>query len=160
VGLGSNLADPCEQVRRALAELGQIEQTRCVASSALYRSAPMGPPDQPDYINAVAWLSTGLDAYGLLEALQSIEQRFGRVRTTQRWGPRTLDLDLLVFGKQVLEDPHLTVPHPGIVERAFVLYPLYEIAPDLQIPGHGPVATLLSACPRGALQGIELGPGP
>lgn len=155
VGLGSNLADPHQQVRCALAELDEIEQTRCVAASSLYRSTPMGPPEQPDYVNAVAWLSTGLDAYGLLDALQLIEQRYGRVRTRQRWGPRTLDLDVLVYGGQVLEDPLLTIPHAGIAERAFVLYPLYEIAPDLQIPRYGPLGTLLSACPRGTLQRIE-----
>ena len=111
------------------------------ARSSLYRSAPFGPVDQPDFVNAVAQLRTELDVTQLFRQLQSIEKQRGR-RRGERWGPRIIDLDLLVFDDEVLDSPALTVPHPGIAERNFVLLPLQEIAPDLIIPGLGRVADI------------------
>jgi 2-amino-4-hydroxy-6-hydroxymethyldihydropteridine diphosphokinase len=146
VGLGSNQADPLDQVRRALFELDQLPRTRRAAHSPLYRSAPVGPADQPDFINAVAALDTELDADALLSELQAIELAHARVRV-RHWGPRTLDLDLLLYDDLRRNDPRLTLPHPHLHERVFVLRPLYTIAPDLHIPGHGSVAELLSTCP-------------
>ncbi len=112
----------------------------------------MGPGDQPDYFNAVAAIDTALSAFALLDALQSIENAHGRTRSKERWGPRTLDLDLLLFGDATIDDARLKVPHPGISERAFVLHPLYEIAPDLTLPTLGPLAELLRKCPPQRLQ--------
>ena len=146
VALGSNLEDPRRQVTTALQELDALASTRLSAKSALYRSAPMGPPDQPAYINAVARLDTKLAPETLLDALQSIEARHGRTRTGERWGPRTLDLDILLYGDQHIDSPRLRVPHPGLAERNFVLYPLAEIAPNLDIPGMGPLSMLLARC--------------
>lgn len=146
VGLGSNLDDPIRHVRAALAELGTIAGTRVVARSRLYRSPPAGPQDQPDYVNAVAGLLTQLAPAELLVALQAVERAHGRVRTGERWGPRTLDLDLLVYSDRVLNDAGLEVPHPRMHERAFVLVPLAEIAPGLRVPGHGLVAALAARC--------------
>lgn len=137
VGLGANLDDPAAQVRRAFNELGELPGTRLTARSPLYRTPPLGPPVQPDYVNAVAALSTELAPLELLAALRAIEKKHGRVRDDTRWGPRTLDLDLLLFGELVLDSPELTLPHPGLHVRAFVLYPLVDVAPALVIPGRG-----------------------
>jgi len=153
VGLGSNLDDPVTQVNAALAALGQLPQSRVLACSGLYRSAPMGPQDQPDYINAVAGLETALSAEALLEALQDIEQAHARVRG-EHWGPRTLDLDILLYGDEVIETPHLTVPHPGIAERNFVLAPLAELAPQLSVPGLGKVQVLRDAVSNKGLKRV------
>lgn len=117
----------------------------------------MGPQDQPDYINAVAELETMLPALRLLALLQEIENRQGRLRGPVRWGPRTLDLDLLIYGQERIVDPTLTVPHPGIAGRAFVLYPLAEIAPGLHIPGLGPLQGFLSRCPPAGLERLDHG---
>lgn len=117
----------------------------------------MGPGDQPDYVNAIAAIDTALSAFALLDALQAIENSHGRTRSKQRWGPRTLDLDLLLFGDATIDDPRLKVPHPGISERAFVLHPLYEIAPDLTIPNLGPLTELLHKCPPQRLQRLTEG---
>ncbi|MGK0674053.1 MAG: 2-amino-4-hydroxy-6-hydroxymethyldihydropteridine diphosphokinase [Halothiobacillaceae bacterium] len=144
IGLGSNLNDPVGQVRRALGVIAALPESRLVAASRLYRSPPMGPIDQPEYINAVAALQTELVPYDLLRALQAIEQDFGRVRL-RRWGERVIDLDLLLYDNLHLDSPELILPHPGIGERAFVLCPLAELAPDLVIPGLGPLADLLAA---------------
>jgi 2-amino-4-hydroxy-6-hydroxymethyldihydropteridine diphosphokinase len=130
----------------ALSELAQLPSTELLHYSRLYRSAPLGPVDQPDYVNAVAVLDTRLDPHELLAALQALEHVHGRMRAGMRWGPRTLDLDLLVFGDLRLSSESLTVPHPGIAERDFVLRPLAEIAPALEIPGLGPVQALLKEC--------------
>ncbi len=146
VGLGSNLNDPVQQVQVALAALSDLPETRCVRHSSLYRSAPLGQADQPDYINAVAMLDTRLSARQLLTELQAMERIHGRVRGAERWGPRTLDLDILLYGDMQLESEELTVPHPRLAERSFVLYPLCEIAPDLEIPGLGSVQQLMAAC--------------
>ncbi|MBI3776810.1 MAG: 2-amino-4-hydroxy-6-hydroxymethyldihydropteridine diphosphokinase [Gammaproteobacteria bacterium] len=146
IGLGSNLADPVQQVARALDELASIPQSQLVARSRLYRSAPLGPPDQPDYINAVAVIDTALAAKKLLHQLQQLESMHGRVRDGERWGPRTLDLDLLLYGDEISSDDELTLPHPGAHERIFVLAPLWAIAPAAVIPGKGRVVDLLEAC--------------
>lgn len=145
VGLGANLDGPAARLTRVFDELDAIPSTRLAARSPLYRSAPLGPPDQPDYINAVAALDTGLEPLPLLHALQALEARHGRRRDGERWGPRTLDLDLLLHGELTLVTPELTLPHPGLHERAFVLYPLRDVAPELDIPGHGRVRALSEA---------------
>ena len=132
VGLGANLGDAVATVRAALDALGALPQTACVAHSSLYRSAPIDAQGS-DYINAVAQLRTGLSPLALLDELQVIEDRFGRERP-YRNAPRTLDLDLLLYGQQRIVTPRLTVPHPRLRERAFVLVPLAEIAPDLALP--------------------------
>jgi 2-amino-4-hydroxy-6-hydroxymethyldihydropteridine diphosphokinase len=156
IGVGSNLQDPRAQVSEALEALGKLPRTHCRARSSLYTSPPMGPPDQPEYVNAVACLATALPAMELLSALRAVERAHGRVRDGVRWGPRTLDLDILTYGDERIATPELRVPHPGIPERAFVLYPLAEIAPpDLEIPGMGPVRALLARCPRGGLNRLE-----
>jgi 2-amino-4-hydroxy-6-hydroxymethyldihydropteridine diphosphokinase len=142
VGLGSNLNGPTGQLDSALDLLAAIPSTRLVARSSLYRSAPLGGIEQPDYVNAVAALLTRLTARPLLDALQQIEKQRGRERGGVRWGPRVLDLDLLVHGSHQIEEPGLTIPHPGIAERNFVLLPLFEVAPDLVIPGLGRVAAI------------------
>lgn len=157
IGIGSNLADPRQQVNSALQELSGLAATRLHSRSALYRSAPMGPQDQPDYINAVARLDTGLTPDALLDALQAIEARHGRERNGERWGPRTLDLDILLYGDRCIDNPRLHVPHPGIADRNFVLYPLAEIAPDLDIPGLGPLSVLVAACASAGLERIADG---
>jgi 2-amino-4-hydroxy-6-hydroxymethyldihydropteridine diphosphokinase len=141
VGVGSNLGDPVARVRAAFESLAQLPGTRLIATSRLYRTPPFGPVEQGDFINAVAGLLTQLDAVALLHHIRDIEQAAGRVRE-QRWGPRTLDLDLLVFGDQRIDTPELTVPHPGIAERMFVLAPLEDLAPTLDIPGVGRVEEL------------------
>lgn len=146
IGLGSNLADPVRQVARALKELESIPQSQLVARSGLYRSAPLGPSNQPDYINAVAAIDTQLDAKILLQHLHGIESLHGRVRNGERWGPRTLDLDLLLYGNEISSDAELTLPHPGAHERVFVLAPLCAIAPQCTIPGKGRAVDLLQAC--------------
>ena len=151
IGLGSNLDNPELQLDTALVALDDIPDTRLVKYSSFYRSAPLGPADQPDFINAVALVDTGLTAGHLLVRLQSIESRRGRVRGRQRWGPRTLDLDLLLYGNRVIEEPELTVPHPGIRHRNFVLMPLLELAPDLEIPGLGRVDDMLDTVGRAGI---------
>jgi 2-amino-4-hydroxy-6-hydroxymethyldihydropteridine pyrophosphokinase len=156
VGLGSNLENPQAQIRRALAALKRLPRTRCVAVSSLYRSAPMGPPGQPDYINAVAALDTALKAEEMLDHLQAIEHYQGRIRGPQRWGPRIIDLDLLLYGDEQIATERLTVPHPGLHERSFVLYPLKEVDPGLGIPGRGCLDALLNKCPP---DGLERLPG-
>lgn len=155
VGIGSNLGDPVNQVRQAFDRLDNILSSCCVARSALYRSAPVGgPPDQLDYINAVVALDTGLTPGQLLAVLQAFELAQGRQRTV-RWGPRTLDLDLLLYDQLITDDPRLTLPHPRLHERAFVLYPLYEIAPDLVIPGRGSLRELCANCPQHGLSRLD-----
>jgi 2-amino-4-hydroxy-6-hydroxymethyldihydropteridine diphosphokinase len=141
VGIGSNLEDPVAQVTAASDRLAHIRLTQRVVVSHLYRTAPFGVTGQPEFVNAVAGLLTQLDAESLLKELRAIETAMGRTRR-ERWGPRIIDLDLLAFGRERREDGVLTLPHPGIVERNFVLYPLAEIAPDLELPGLGRVTEL------------------
>lgn len=145
VALGANLGDPIATVTTAVAALRQLPDTAFVAASSLYRTAPVGLKHQPDFINAVVELIAVVPAPTLLDMLFEIEARFGRQRS-MRNAPRTLDLDLLLYGDVVSDDPVLTLPHPRMHERAFVLAPLAEIAPRLHIPGRGPVLQLLAAC--------------
>jgi 2-amino-4-hydroxy-6-hydroxymethyldihydropteridine diphosphokinase len=145
VGIGSNLESPRALVEAALAELDRVPETRVVKRSSLYRSAPVGFASQPDFFNAVAELSTGLPAERLLAELQRIEASHGRVRSF-RDAPRTLDLDLLLYDDEVRRSPSLTLPHPRMHERAFVLEPLVEIAPAVSVPRRGRAADLLAAC--------------
>ncbi|ANO51648.1 2-amino-4-hydroxy-6-hydroxymethyldihydropteridine diphosphokinase [Woeseia oceani] len=135
IGIGSNLGEPVQQVEQAIKALAGLEQSRLILCSSLYRSAPVGPQDQPDFINAVVAVLTRLAPQGLLTSLQAIENVQGRTRSGERWGPRTLDLDLLVYGQASVATAELTLPHPRIAERNFVLLPLSEIAPHLPIPG-------------------------
>ncbi len=144
VGVGSNLADPLRQVQDAFAAIERLPDSGYFLRSGLWRSAPLGPADQPDYVNAVAAFLTRLEAHDLLHRLQAIERAAGRQRQAERWGPRTLDLDLLVLGRLVIDEPALRLPHPRIGERNFVLLPLAEIAPGLQVPRQGTVARLLA----------------
>jgi 2-amino-4-hydroxy-6-hydroxymethyldihydropteridine diphosphokinase len=155
IGLGSNLAAPLEQLRSALAALAALPQTSLTAQSSFYISDPLGPADQPRYVNAVAALDTELPPLELLDALQAIEQEQGRMRKAERWGPRTLDLDILLFGERQLEEPRLTVPHYHMHARAFVLYPLAEVAPQLQLPDGRALSALLAACPYAGLERID-----
>jgi 2-amino-4-hydroxy-6-hydroxymethyldihydropteridine diphosphokinase len=143
IGLGSNLSDPAQQVRAALHALKGLPQTLCIAVSRLYGSRPLGPLTQPDFVNAVAGLLTQLPALELLRQLRSLEGVAGRPAVHEHWGPRVIDLDLLVFGRERCSSAELVLPHPGVVVRNFVLYPLAEIAPDLEVPGCGPVRELL-----------------
>jgi 2-amino-4-hydroxy-6-hydroxymethyldihydropteridine diphosphokinase len=145
IGLGSNLAEPQSQIRDALRELAALPRSRLIAQSSLYSSAPVGYAAQPDFINAVAALDTDLSAHELLRELQSIEATHCRERSFAD-APRTLDLDLLLYGDERIADADLAVPHPRMHERAFVLEPLAEIAPRAVIPGHGLVRTLLVRC--------------
>jgi 2-amino-4-hydroxy-6-hydroxymethyldihydropteridine diphosphokinase len=142
IGVGSNLADPHRQVTNACTRLGELSLTRVVLTSPLYRSRPLGPVAQPDFVNAVAALLTQLTSPTLLAALRALETALGRPPRHERWGPRIIDLDLLSYGREQRSDADLTLPHPGIVERNFVLYPLADIAPDLDIPGLGRVTEL------------------
>jgi len=145
VALGANLGQPDLQVRDAVAALAAMPGTRLLAASSLYRSAPVGVGEQPEFTNAVAAIETGLGARALLDALLAIEARFGRRREFPG-AARMLDLDLLLYGDQTIDEPGLVVPHPRMHERAFVLAPLAEIAPDATIPGKGRVAALLKNC--------------
>lgn len=146
VGVGSNLDGPAEQVRLALAALGRIPGTHCIVCSSSWRNPALGPQPQPDFVNAAAGLLTLLSPEHLLEELLAIERRQGRDRSSGlRWGPRRIDLDLLVHGDAVLDTGVLVLPHPGIAARNFVLFPLREIAPGLRVPGLGPVWRLAAA---------------
>ncbi len=141
VALGSNLEDPPARIAEAIGRIGAIPGVRLIAVSRLYRSRPMGPQDQPDFVNAAAGLLTTLGARALLDALLETERRMGRNRA-ERWGPRIIDLDLIWMPGEPLHEPGLTLPHPGVTERNFVLYPLADIAPTLTIPGMGRVSDL------------------
>lgn len=154
VGLGANLGEPRGQLLAALEDLGRIPGTRVTARSSLYRSAPIGFADQPDFVNAVAKLDTDLRPGELFAALQEIERAHGRERSF-RDAPRTLDLDLLLYGGELIDTPALTVPHPRMHERAFVLAPLLELDPAVVIPGRGSAADLLRACAMQPLERLE-----
>ncbi|KXO13977.1 2-amino-4-hydroxy-6-hydroxymethyldihydropteridine pyrophosphokinase [Moritella sp. JT01] len=157
IAIGSNLADPVAQAKEAITTLEALTESRFISVSSLYASKPMGPQEQPDYINAVACVDTRLAPIELLDALQQIENEQGRVRK-EHWGARTLDLDILLYGDDIMSTPRLTVPHYGMKEREFVLYPLAEIAPQLQLPCGQVLSDFLKACPRNDLaiyQNIE-----
>jgi len=143
IAIGSNLASPLEQVNAAVQALGEIPLTRIVAVSSFYRTPPLGPQDQPDYLNAAVVLETALNAETLLDNTQRIELQQGRVRKAERWGPRTLDLDIMLFGHETISTERLTVPHYDMKNRGFMLWPLFEVAPDLIFPDGIPLMTIL-----------------
>lgn len=157
IALGSNLQDPQRQVRAALRELGLLGNIRLLRTSSLYRSAPVGYSDQPDFVNAVAAVETRFGPKELLDSLLTMERRCGRVRDFPN-APRTLDLDIVLYGDLSVREPGLEIPHPRMHERAFVLVPLAEIAPDAVVPGRGPVKGLLAGVDAGSL--VLLAPPP
>jgi 2-amino-4-hydroxy-6-hydroxymethyldihydropteridine diphosphokinase len=152
VALGSNLEDPRRQVEKAFAALARLADSQLVLRSGLWRSAPMGPKHQPDFINAVAGLLTRREPRELLQDLRGLERRLGKVEPAERWGPRVIDLDLLMVGDARSDDPDLRLPHAGLHQRNFVLYPLAEIAPMLWVPDRGRVCRLVEMIPG---DGIE-----
>ena len=155
IGLGSNLDNPLSQLKDAVEQLKLAKGMEFIAVSGFYTSPPMGPQDQPDYVNAVAKVTTDLSAEQLLDELQKIENEQGRVRK-ERWGARTLDLDILLYGADVINSQRLTVPHCGISERNFVLYPLKDLVDsDFKIPNLGKLDELLAACPIGNLKRLS-----
>ena len=143
IAIGSNLASPLEQVNAAVQALGEIPQSKIVAVSSFYRTPPLGPQDQPDYLNAAVVLETALNAETLLDNTQRIELQQGRVRKAERWGPRPLDLDIMLFGHETINTERLTVPHYDMKNRGFMLWPLFEVAPDLIFPDGIPLRTIL-----------------
>ena len=143
IAIGSNLASPLEQDNAAVQALGEIPQSRIVAVSSYYRTPPLGPQDQPDYLNAAVVLETALAAETLLDNTQRIELQQGRTRKAERWGPRTLDLDIMLFGHETINTERLTVPHYDMKNRGFMLWPLFEVAPDLIFPDGIPLRTIL-----------------
>jgi 2-amino-4-hydroxy-6-hydroxymethyldihydropteridine diphosphokinase len=155
VGIGSNLDDPVAQVRRAMPALAQLEGCRLIASSRLYRSPPLGPQNQPDFVNAAAGLLTMRTPHDLLAALKQLETTLGRKTPVERWGPRIIDFDLLLYGSERIDAVDLKVPHPGMPERNWVLYPLMDIAPDLRVAGHGRVRDLAERLGSAGLTLIE-----
>ena len=155
IGLGSNLGDSVATLKSACLAIAAVDGIQILAISSFYRSQPVGPQDQPDFVNAAIRVGTTLSAEQLLDALQAIENQHGRVRT-QHWGPRTLDLDILLYDDQQINNQRLRIPHPEIPFRGFVLYPLQEIAPaDLVIPGLGSLSTLIASCPKNGLEKIN-----
>jgi 2-amino-4-hydroxy-6-hydroxymethyldihydropteridine diphosphokinase len=152
IGLGSNLDNPVAQVLEAVEELVMIPDTILAARSSLYSGRPMGPEEQPDYVNAVVALDTLLSADELHRALVSIEDQQGRTRDGEKWGPRIIDLDLLLYGNSTIDTDTLTVPHPGMHERDFVIVPLEEIAGNVKIPGKGFLYSLINKCKSHSLK--------
>ncbi len=153
IAVGSNLSDPVTQANHAINALKQLPKSRFIAASSLYSSTPMGPQNQPDYINAVVAVETDLLPLELLDCTQAIEQEQGRVRKDERWGPRTLDLDIILYGDEVMDSERLTIPHYGMRVREFVLYPLAEIAPSLQLPDGTKLEELLKSV---AVNGLRI----
>ncbi len=144
IALGSNLASPLSQVTAAIDALGAIPDSQIIAVSGFYRTPPLGPQDQPDYLNAAVVLETSLTPEALLDHTQRIELEQGRVRKAERWGPRTLDLDIMLFGDETIATPRLTVPHYDMKNRGFMLWPLFEIAPELHFPDGETLASVLA----------------
>ncbi len=157
IGLGANLGDPVAAVRHALRALDELPDSRLLAASRLYRTPAWGRTDQPDYVNAAALLETRLDPQALLAQLLAIERSAGRQRDGLRWGPRVLDLDLLLYGERSINEPGLRVPHPHLHERAFALVPLAEIAADAPFPGHGRVGEALRGIDAAGVEAIDEG---
>jgi len=156
IGLGSNLNNPIEQITQACAEISHCDVIELIRMSGLYRSSPLGPQSQPDFVNAVVEIATSLQPQALLAVLQALEKAHGRTATGMRWGPRPLDLDILLYGQNIINSDRLVIPHRGLFERSFVLYPLQEIAPDnLTIPGQGTLGALFKNCPKGDLVFIQ-----
>ena len=156
IGLGSNMTEPRAQISRALQALSQLSASRLLKHSSLYASKPMGPQNQDNYVNAVACLQTTLAPLALLAECQNIEQQHGRARNGERWGPRTLDLDILLYAQDIVQQPELVIPHYGMKQREFVLYPLHEIAPELRLPCGSSLVQLLELCPLNGLQKITV----
>jgi 2-amino-4-hydroxy-6-hydroxymethyldihydropteridine diphosphokinase len=152
IGIGSNLDNPVAQVLEAVEELEMIPDTILAERSTLYSARPMGPADQPDYVNAVVAMDTLLSADELHKALIRIEDLQGRVREGEKWGPRIIDLDLLLYGNSTIDTATLTVPHPGMHERDFVIIPLEEVAGNLKIPGRGNLYSLINKCKSHSLK--------
>ncbi len=157
IALGSNLDQPLQQLQSALVHLKKLSGVKFVAVSKFYQTKPIGPQGQPDYINAVAAFDTTLTAHELLHSLQAIEHQHGRIRDTVRWGARTLDLDLILYGDHVISTPCLIVPHPGLKERNFVLYPLADLDKNIVLPDKTVLKNLLKTCSRDGI--IELTDG-
>jgi 2-amino-4-hydroxy-6-hydroxymethyldihydropteridine diphosphokinase len=155
VALGSNLDGPATQIERAFTVLSELSDCRLIARSRLYRTQPLGPQDQPEFMNAAAGLLTKLTPRELLVALKNLERTLGRDVPIVRWGPRRIDLDLLVYADARISESDLVVPHPGLPERNFVLYPLRDIAPDLHVPGHGRVGQLAASVGAAGLALLE-----
>jgi 2-amino-4-hydroxy-6-hydroxymethyldihydropteridine diphosphokinase len=155
IAIGSNLNEPERQVLAAFERIAMLPQTRLEARSRLYRTRPMGPQNQPDFVNAAAGVLTQLTPRGLLDLMLAIERAMGRDRRggRERWGPRIIDLDLIWFAGEPIDEPGLQLPHPGVSDRNFVLYPLADIAPDVRIPGHGWVSDLKA---RAGGEGLSL----
>lgn len=151
VALGANLGEPLAQIKAAQLALASLATPGSLRHSPLYQSLPMGPADQPLYINGVSAFDTSLEPHALLDAFQRIEQAHGRVRKEERWGPRTLDLDMLLYGERHIDDERLTVPHYGMKQREFVLYPLADLAPGLILPCGTSLAQLLQQCPANSM---------
>jgi 2-amino-4-hydroxy-6-hydroxymethyldihydropteridine diphosphokinase len=155
IAVGSNLDDPVKQVQRGLDALAGLPRSKQFARSRLYRTAPLGPQDQPEFVNAAAGLLTQLSPRELFVAVKQLELTLGRQPPIERWGPRRIDLDLIVFGAEVVNETDLVIPHPGAPVRNFVLYPLLDIAPDLPVPGHGRVRELAQRVGSSGLTRIE-----
>ncbi|EPL9569442.1 2-amino-4-hydroxy-6-hydroxymethyldihydropteridine diphosphokinase [Providencia rettgeri] len=151
IAVGSNLGEPLKQAQQAIAALDAIPDSRVIATSPIYRTKPLGPQDQPDFLNLAVCLETSLEPEALLNYTQQIELDLGRVRKDERWGPRTLDLDIMLFGNRVINTPRLTVPHYGLKEREFMLYPLSDIAPTLVFPDGELLSERLTHVPRNGL---------
>ncbi len=158
IGIGSNLDNPLHQVKTAIKSISGVANTAIQKTSSFYRSSPLGPANQPDFINVVIMLDTTLPPLQLLHCLQQIEQAQGRVRKVMRWGPRIIDLDILLYGQRVITDDKLTIPHYGLKDRPFFIYPLAEIQPDLVLPNGENMVELQQRCHRGDLTLIEDGP--
>lgn len=154
IALGANIGEPLRQIEAGFQALAALPGTRLKARSSLYRSAPVGYADQPDFINAVALIDTTLEPHALLEALLSIERVNGRVREFPN-APRTLDLDIVLYGDVVIHDPGLTIPHARMLERAFVMLPLAEVAPEMQVPGQGRVSELAARVDAGSIAQLQ-----
>ncbi|WP_440874937.1 2-amino-4-hydroxy-6-hydroxymethyldihydropteridine diphosphokinase [Thalassotalea sp. PLHSN55] len=152
IGIGSNLSNPKTQVTKAVAEVDALASIAVTQVSSLYVSKPMGPQDQPDYVNAVIAVTTPLSAHAVLDQLQNIENQAGRVRKENRWGARILDLDILLYNQEIIDDERLTVPHYGMKLREFVLLPLAEIAPNLTLPDGDSVLELSEKIARNSLE--------
>ena len=152
IGLGSNLDNPEQHIKSAIGALGELQSCTLIKASSLYKTKPVGPQDQDDFINAVIELETELEAIALLNALQTIEQKHGRKRKDERWGPRTLDLDIIMFGNEIINNEQLTIPHVEMKNRAFVMVPLAEINPDGVIAGQGAIKDALSRLDAGGVE--------
>ncbi len=156
IALGSNLYEPEKQLRNAIESMDSLASIRVTKQSSLYRSPPMGPQDQPDYINAVVQIETDNAPMDLLQALKKIERGFGRPNTQRRWGERIIDLDILLYGQLQYHSDRLIIPHAGLARRAFVLIPLAEIDDTLCIPGAGPILSLIEALDSQAVNSLEM----